>query len=183
MTARSTPRASTRPADLALAEILRAFADRLFSSSDGMAGVAVTVTREERFTNIAAAGGMTLRLDEPAEFGGAGSAFDPAEALLAAVGASLSVTLTAHAALRSLSIAEVKVTLAAKIDGHGFFEPRSHPRAGLLDAEIDVRIVSDETPHDLRALFAEARRACPALRSLKRSPKIALTLERTDASC
>lgn len=183
LTARSTTRTSACPADLALAETLRAFADHLFSSGAGMAAVAVTVARLERFTTIATAGGMSLRLDEPADFGGAGSAFDPAEALLAAVGASLSVTLTAHAALRSLALANVAITLAAKIDGHSFFEPRRHPRAGLLDMEIDVRIVSDESPRDLRALFAEARRACPVLKSLKRSPRIALTLQRTDASC
>jgi hypothetical protein len=119
--------------DIDLAETLRAFADRLYASGDGTADVKVAVSRQYRFTNLAAAGGMALRLDEPVDFGGAGLAFDPAEALLAAAGASLSVTLTAHAALRSLAIADIRISLGAKIDGRSFFQPRDHPRAGLRD--------------------------------------------------
>ncbi len=169
--------------DAALTEVLRGFAERLRANGDGTARVSVSVSRQARFTNIAAAGGMTLRLDEPADFGGTGRTFDPAEALLAAVGASLSVTLTAHAALRALGIADIKMALAARIDGYSFFEPRAHPRAGLFDTKVEVLIVSDESPRDLRALFAEARRACPVLRSLKRAPRIALTLQTTEGPC
>jgi uncharacterized OsmC-like protein len=176
----SASEASSR-VDVALAETLRAFADRLFGSGEGTAEILVAVSRQDRFTNLAAAGGMALRLDEPVDFGGAGLAFDPAEALLAAVGASLSVTVTAHAALRSLAIADIRISLAAKIDGPSFFQPRDHPRTGLRDTEIEVLIVSDEATRDLRALFAEARRACPVLQSLKRRPKIALILQRADA--
>jgi uncharacterized OsmC-like protein len=169
--------------DVILSDALRSFAEGLFAGGDGTAGVLVSVARQERFTNIARAGGMTLRLDEPTDFGGTGLNFDPAEALLAAVGASLSVTLTAHAALRLLAIADIKVSLAARIDGRSFFEPRGHPKAGLFDTEIEVLLVSDEKPRDLRALFAEARRACPVLKSLKRAPRIALALKAAAAPC
>ena len=167
--------------DVALTRTLRSFADRLLASGDGTAEISASVSRQDRFTNLAAAGGMTLRLDEPVEFGGTGLAFDPAEALLAAVGASLSVTVTAHAALRALAIADIRIALCAKIDGRSFFRPRDHPKVGLLDTRIEVLIVSDDPPRHLRALFAEARRACPVLKSLKLRPKIALILQRTDA--
>jgi pyruvate dehydrogenase E2 component (dihydrolipoamide acetyltransferase) len=170
-------------ADIALAETLHRFEDHFLATTDGTAGVAVSVARQHRFTNIATAGAMTLRLDEPIDFGGSGLSMDPAETLLAAVGASLLVTVTAHAALRSLAIADVSATLRARLDGRSFFHPREHPRAGLLKTEIELLIVSEEDARDLRALFAEACRACPVLKSLKRSPRIELTLRTTDAPC
>jgi pyruvate dehydrogenase E2 component (dihydrolipoamide acetyltransferase) len=135
------------------------------------------VKRRERFTNVVTtATGLSIEMDEPADFGGTGQRPDPAEYLLGAVGSSLSVTLTAHAALRSLAIHSVEIALAADLDGRSFFAPRTWPRAGLLNMQIDITLTSNLNEARARALMAEVLRASPVFRSLKRRPKVTLAL-------
>ncbi len=166
-------------ADTELAGILERFRVSLGAPDSPPVRVAVKLARQGRFLHEATgASGQVVWLDEPAAFGGGGAHADPAEHLLAAVGASLSVTLTAHAALRGLEVSRIDVELEAELDERSFFAPRRWPRAGLQGARIALTISGALTERQARSLVAEAARAAPVLRSLKRRPALAWTLAR-----
>jgi uncharacterized OsmC-like protein len=165
-----------------LADLLRAFRRHAGADDSQPSPVSVEVTRLARFTNLATtASSLTIALDEPVDFGGRGDAPDPAEYLLAAIGASLSVTLTAHAALRSLAMMRISVSLKGEIDGRSFFEPRVWTRTGLLETQVAIKMAGSFSKLEARALLAEAVKACPVLQSLRRRPRISLNFERTPA--
>jgi pyruvate dehydrogenase E2 component (dihydrolipoamide acetyltransferase) len=142
--------------------------------------VAARVLRCGRFTHQATTPrGLTLGIDERVGFGGTGQSPDPAELLLAAVGASLSVTLTAHAALRQQRIDHVDVALNGRLHGPSFFTPRLAFQPGLRDVEILIAVTSPLPRAEVRALLAEAVLASPVLRSLKRRPSVRLEYTRS----
>ncbi len=169
---------TTAPADpAALSATLSGFAAAITGAETTREGVSVTVTRRGGFQNDAlTASGQALLIDEPVHFGGRGEAPDPAEMLLAAIGASLSVTLTAHAALRGLAIDHIALQLAAEIDGVAFFHPgRGVP--GLLDVAIILTVTTPAKRSDVRSLLRDVLRATPVLCSLKRRPKVTLVFK------
>jgi pyruvate dehydrogenase E2 component (dihydrolipoamide acetyltransferase) len=160
--------------------LLSQLAANMESAETAYEPVSARVLRRKRFSHQATtAHGLTLEIDEPVAFGGTGQSPDPAELLLAAVGASLSVTLTAHAALRNKTIDHIGVTLNGRIHGPSFFAPHKARQQGVLDVEIVVAVSSPMPRTELSALFAEAVLASPVLRSLKRRPRVRLELTRS----
>lgn len=133
---------------------------------------AVGVDRIAGFANEASTpAGHIILLDEPASIGGGGAAPDPAEYLLAAVGASLSVTLTAHAAMRGLVLDHVRVDLTAVMDGRAFFRP-GHGTTGLVDCTLVLTVKSTAPAALLRMLVDDAVSVAPVLCALKIAPRI-----------
>ena len=144
------------------------------TAGGGKSPVSVTVDRRRQLTHVVTTpSGQTLRIDEPADFGGAGTTPDPAETLLGAIGASLSVTLTAYGALRDVSFDAVAVSLVASIDGSDFFEPgRGEP--GLLDLCITLDVQTTATRQAVDELLRDVLRTAPVLASLKARPSVEL---------
>lgn len=160
---------------MSLRATLTGFADALLATADPTEAVSVEVVRRDGFQNEAVTpSGMRILLDEPAHFGGRGEAPDPAQYLLAAIGASLSVTLTAHAAMRGFGIDSIAVSLSASIDGRAFFHPGDGAPAGLLDLAVTLAVRSPEPEAAFRALFAKVLLATPVLQSLRDAPAIML---------
>lgn len=160
-----------------LKAILSRFAAEITTAANSREAVSVLVTRRGGFQNeLATARGLGLLVDEPVHFGGCGEAPDPAELLLGAVGASLSVTLTAHAALRDIPLHAVALRLSAAIDGIGFFSP-GFGAPGLLDVAIELTVTSPASESLLRLLVDDALLAAPVLRSLNATPRITLILQ------
>lgn len=154
---------------------LTGFADQLLASEDTTEAVKVEVTRVAGFQNEATtAAGQHLLIDEPVHFGGRGEAPDPAQLLLGAVGASLSVTLTAHATLRGLELRSISSSLKASIDGRAFFHPSTDARPGLLDMRIALSVTSPASEADFRGLLDDVLQATPVLQTLKQMPEIEL---------
>jgi len=167
----------------ALRPVLEKFARDITSSGGAREAVSVEVMRIDGFRNEAVTPrGLKVCLDEPVNFGGKGEAPDPAEHLLAAVGASVSVTLTAHAALRDVPIDRVHVVLRAEIDGREFFRPGSGGMPGLLDIVMELTVRSSAPRAMVRALLRDVLRAAPVLRSLKRLPKVTIQFDDAAAS-
>lgn len=168
------PDVAVSPPDAALGALLRGYAE---ASRGGREQVAIDVERVGGFEHVARTrGGHELKLDEPVAFGGQGAAPDPAEALLAAVGASFSVTLTAHAAMADVPIDHVRIAVTAMLDANAFFEPGTGT-PGLLDAEIDVELHSRAARDAIEALVARAMAASPVMGALAFMPRITLRLE------
>jgi len=165
--------------DQPLAKLLVDMSAQMAIGPDALEAVSARVVRLTRFSHTATTPrGLTIDIDEPVGFGGTGQAPDPAEYLLAALGASLSVTLTAHAAMRGLAIDHIEITTNARIHAPSFFKPRSGKRPGLLDIDVVVILTSSMTNPQARGVLAEAVRASPVLRSLKRRPRVNLQLQR-----
>lgn len=151
------------------------FADTLLATAEPTEAVTVDVVRREGFQNEATTpAGIHILLDEPVHFGGRGEAPDPAQFLLAAIGASLSVTLTAHAAMRNVVVEYIAVSLSAAIDGRAFFHPGSGAPAGLLGLTATLTVHSPAAEAEFRALLADVLLATPVLQSLKQAPAITL---------
>ena len=147
---------------------------RTDAADNGRAQLAVRVDRGRQLTHhVTTASGQTLRIDEPSDFGGTGATPDPAEVLLGAVGASISVTLTAYAAMREVSLDAVGIELSAAIDGRDFFEPgKGEP--GLLDLRITVHVQTAAAQDLIEALMADVIRTAPVLATLRTRPAIVL---------
>lgn len=161
------------------AETLRTFAEQAAKQDSPRARVSVEVTREAPFRNVARTpAGLATTLDEPEDFGGLGELPDPAEQLLAAVAASLSVTFTAHAALLGVPVEHVHVSATGEIDAYKFFHPDSAGAAGLLDTRLTLTVKSSARRVEVRRVLRAALRAAPVLRSLKRLPGIEFVHER-----
>lgn len=115
-------------------------------------------------------------VDEPKGFGGADSAANPAEVLLAALGTSLSVTLRCHAALLGIAVGRITVELAGDLDIRGFFDADPAVRSGFQDIRLKVAIESQATPDQLSRLLAAADRGCPMLDTCRGTTPITIEL-------
>lgn len=161
----------------ALKATLARFRRRLAGQASAHEGVTAHVRRRVGFAHAATtASGLRISLDEPVAFGGTGRAPDPAEHLLAAVGASVSVTITAHAALSDVPIETIEVDLSAAIDAHEFFHPGSGGRQGLHSIEVHVAIRSAAPRKALAAVVRDALKVAPVLRSLRGRPRVRVSI-------
>lgn len=115
-------------------------------------------------------------VDEPVAFGGEDSAANPAEVLLAALGASLSVTLRCHAALLGIKVRRIEVDLQGDLDIRGFFDADPTVRSGFQGLNLIVTIESDATPEQLSRLMAAADRGCPILDTCRGSTPVSIGL-------
>lgn len=165
--------------DNGLAQLLRSYAAAAAGADAWPERVAVEVVRVDRFSSRATTpSGNVVMLDEPVIIGGTGKAADPAEHLLAAVGASVSVTLTAHAAMRGIDVSHVRIAMKATMDGKAFFAP-GIGQTGLVEAELILHVEADEDTPQLRTLIDDAIAVAPVLQALKVEPRIEVRVERT----
>jgi uncharacterized OsmC-like protein len=115
-------------------------------------------------------------IDEPTSFGGEDSAANPAEVLLAALGASLSVTLRCHAALLGIAVGRISVELAGDLDIRGFFDADPAIRSGFQDIKLKVAVESQATPEQLAQLLRATDRGCPILDTCRGATPISIEL-------
>lgn len=162
-----------------LAELLQSYEAKVFSGESMEEKVAARVQRQSGFQNSVETGqGHSFLVDEPENFGGKGQAADPAEVLLAAIGASLSVTITAHAALRGTEIEKLGIELGATMDPETFFRPCDDAAAGIQRLQLIVRLRSTAEQPALEDLIATAMKASPVVQSLRHSPAVQLIVEK-----
>ena len=145
---------------------------------DHIEQVAARVCRAVGFANAGtSASGHRVAVDEPEQFGGSGTAPDPAELLLIAVGASLSVTLTVHAALTDIDLADVAVGLAGTLDADRFFDPSPAPGGGFVTLSVTVTLTTRAPRPAVQALLDRALQASPVLRALTTDPIVDLHIQ------
>lgn len=121
--------------------------------------------------------GHNLVIDEPISFGGTGSAPNPAEVLMAAIGASIEVTTRLYADYLGIQIASVGVDLSAEMNCQGFFGTSDAVRSGFPTISAKVSIVSDEEPETISKLFAIAERRCPVLDNVRHPTDVRLSVD------
>lgn len=115
-------------------------------------------------------GGLPIVIDEPVVFGGTGSAPNPAEVALAALGASMEVTLRCYAEAREIPVKSISVALSGALDSRGFFGTDPAIRPGFGPIEATVTVESSATPEQVRELLGLVNQCCPVL-DVFRSPQ------------
>ncbi len=162
----------------AFEDLMRAQADAVADASEStIEHVSASVRRVAGLTNAGRGGsGHDVAVDEPTQFGGGGAAADPAELLLVAVGASLSVTLTVHAALDGVTLDAIDIALSGQLDAGRFFAPVDEAGGGFSKVAIAAALTTSAAPARVRTLVDRALLACPVLRSVDTQPAISLTI-------
>ncbi|MER9684067.1 OsmC family protein [Mesorhizobium sp. M0184] len=122
-------------------------------------------------------GDLALTIDEPVSFGGTGAAPNPAEVMLAALGASIEVTIRCYADFLGIQVRSIGVELSAEMNSQGFFGTSEGVRAGFPVISATVKIVSDEEPEAMSQLLEIAERCCPVLDNVRHPTEVALSFD------
>ena len=113
--------------------------------------------------------GLKIVIDEPVIFGGTGSAPNPAEVALAALGASMEVTFRCYAEYLGVPVKSISVALSGALDSRGFFGTDPSIRCGFGPVEATVTVESSAPTEKLEQLLAHVNKCCPVL-DVFRSP-------------
>lgn len=155
-----------------LGELMRQFRNvALRGNPAECAGPMSGVTRQvQGLKSEGTFGGLKIVIDEPVVFGGTGSAPNPAEVALAALGASMEVTLRCYAEAQGVPVKSISVALSGALDSRGFFgtDPAIRPGFGPIAATITVE--SSAPPEQVETLLKQVSQCCPVL-DVFRSPQ------------
>ena len=117
-----------------------------------------------------------LAADEPPALGGADSAPNPVELILAALGTCQEITYRAYATALGIPLDSVSVELAGDIDLRGFFAVDDSVRSGYQNIRGTVNIVSSASEAELQTLRAVVDAHCPVLDILTNKVPVSLSL-------
>ena len=117
-----------------------------------------------------------LAADEPAALGGADSAPNPVELILAALGSCQEITYRAYATALGIPLDSVSVELAGEIDLRGFFAVDEAVRPGFQNIRGTVHIESSASEAELQKLRAAVDAHCPVLDMLANKVPVSLGL-------
>jgi uncharacterized OsmC-like protein len=129
------------------------------------------------FRNEVRAGGNLITSDEPEGLGGTGSALNPAQLLLAAVGTCLSVGLTANATAKGIKIDDLEIETEGRIDNILTFlglSEKGHP--GYKDVKLKVHLSADAPPDVLKKLLEYSVRTSPFCNTVVRKANLTTEL-------
>lgn len=134
------------------------------------------VTRQvEGLRSEAQFGAFRFAIDEPLEFGGSNLAANPAEVMLAALGASIEVTCRVYAAYLGIALDRVSVQLSGNLDTRGFFDTDPRVRSGFDHIDARIRIDSPAGAADVKRLLDRIERCCPVLDTIRGGTRVRLT--------
>ncbi|RZF24216.1 OsmC family peroxiredoxin [Paraburkholderia sp. UYCP14C] len=121
---------------------------------------------------------LVVTIDEPVKWGGTGRAPNPAEVMLAALGASIEITVKCYAEYLGIQVKSIGVELSAEMDSRGFYGVSPESRSGFSGVSAKVKIASDEPPEVISQLLEIAERCCPVLDNVRRPTEVVLSLDR-----
>jgi len=133
-----------------------------------------TTRQVEGLRSEAKFGKFTFTIDEPTGFGGTDTAANPAEVLLAALGASIEVTTRVYAEYLGIPLRGVAVELSGNLDIRGFFDTDPTVRSGFDRIEAKIRIDSPASEADLARLLEKVNRCCPVLETIRNGTPISV---------
>lgn len=126
---------------------------------------------------------FTLIADEPEMLCGTNTAANPVEMVLQSYGACLSIGYAMNAAVRGITISDIKIDLEGEIDLPGFLglEPpeslHMDKLPGFKNINVKVKIKADAAPEKLRELHKHVVSTSPVGITLARPVKIETDLE------
>jgi putative redox protein len=146
--------------------------------SEPMAGVTRQV---DGFRCDARFGDLEMTIDEPVSFGGTGLAPNPAEVALAALGASLQVTLTCYAEYLGMPVRDISVNLSGALDSRGFFGTDASIPAGFSTINVHIGFQGENAQDKLAQLISHVERCCPVLAVFRQPMDVSLSYEQEKA--
>ena len=117
-----------------------------------------------------------LAADEPPALGGADSAPNPVELILAALGTCQEITYRAYATAMGIPLDSVSVQLTGDIDLRGFFAVDDSVRSGYQSIRGTVHLESTASEGELQKLRAAVDAHCPVLDMLTNKVPVSLNL-------
>lgn len=102
-----------------------------------------------------------VELNEPEALGGTDTAPNMVEAVLAAYGSCLTVGYTLNAALRGITIRDLKVEVEGALDLAGFFGLSREVSPGFSNVKTHVYLDAEAAPEELEALHRYVLRTSP----------------------
>lgn len=118
----------------------------------------------------------TVLMNEPAALGGTDTAPNMVEAVLAAYGSCLTVGYALNAAMRGITIKDLRIETEGDLDLAGFFGLSEKVPAGFSGIRAKVHLESDASPADVRALHAHVMKTSPVGCILERPLKVTTEL-------
>lgn len=103
----------------------------------------------------------TVHMNEPAALGGTDTAPNMVENVLAAYGSCLTVGYALNAALRGITIKDLKVEVEGDLDLAGFLGISEKVPAGFSGIRAKVHLDSDGSPAAIEALHAHVLKTSP----------------------
>ena len=119
---------------------------------------------------------FSVGVDEPASLGGADSAPNPVEYVLAALGSCQEITYRLYADALGIPLHGVSVRLTGVIDLRGFFNVAQSVRPGYQSIEAEVVLDSPAAEQELLRLKEIVDRHCPVLDILRNPTPVQLSL-------
>jgi len=120
----------------------------------------------------------TLVIDEPKDFAGTDLAPNPAEATLAALGASLEVTCRVFADYHGIAVRSVATSVKGNLDLRGFLDLAPEVRSGFQGVDVTIHIDSDASDAEIERLIRQVQRSCPVLDVIRSPTAVGIRVER-----
>jgi len=117
-----------------------------------------------------------ILFDEPPTLAGADSAPNPVEMVLAALGACLTTTFVANAALSGVPLDSVEVSVHGDLDLRGFLGLSPDVNPGYDAVEVRLSVRSSAPRSQLEALALQAEKTCPVSAILQRNVTVRVSL-------
>lgn len=133
------------------------------------------------FRSEATIGEHTLQSDEPHGLGGAGTAPNPVEQLLAALGNCLAVGYAATATVKHIALDEVSISLEGNLDLRTFLG-LAQGNAGYESIGAVVKIKSNASLEQLKALHEQVVASSPVGHTLSRAVPVSVKLAEYEAA-
>ncbi len=95
---------------------------------------------------------FVVEADEPFLLGGTSNTANPVEYLLHALTSCLTTSLVAHAAVRGITVEDIKTSTEGEIDVRGFLGISKDVRKGFQAIRINMKVKSEATAKQLKEL-------------------------------
>ena len=121
---------------------------------------------------------FNFAVDEPEELGGADSAPNPVELLLASLASCQEITYRLYADALNIPLTGVAVRIEGDLDLRGFFAAADGVRPGYQSIRATVRLDSPAPAAELTRLKETVDRHCPVLDIVQRATPVEINYER-----
>lgn len=159
---------------------------------DAVAGLAAKIEGQPEVAsatfraNVAWTGGFTsqatirdyppVRSDEPASLGGSGTAANPVELVLGALGNCLAVGYSLQATSMGIEITDLRIDLEGDLDLRTFLGLDPDGNAGYEAIRVSVALDADATPEQVTRLHEQVVGTSPVTHTLKRPVPVSVRL-------
>lgn len=134
------------------------------------------VTWKGGFRADARIGEHVIHSDEPSILGGDGTAPNPVEQLIAALGSCLAVGYAANATAKNIELRELRIDLRGDLNIKTFLGLDADGNAGYESIRADVHIKSDASESQIKELHEQVVATSPVGHTLSKAVPLSINL-------